>query len=768
MLQRNIDYRHVNLRPALPAVQPRQVAASGEADALLNIVRCLRRNARFILSVAVVGTLVAVAAVFSITPKYMATATLLVDPRTTKILQDAEVVGRPGTDNGAIESEVELLLSDASMRRVAGKLDLLNDTEFSAGGLLAQAKAVLLLPVRLLFGKDAADDPLAGIIYKLGKNTDAKRRGLTYVIELNAWSQDARKAARIANSFAESYLADQLAAKTDATSRASKWLNERVEEMRARLSTSERALEQYKAEANLLDTNGESLSSRQLSQLNDQLVDARAKAASAHSKYDQLKQVTPEKLRSAAASPDVLQSAVVSNLRAQYADIAKQQAERESRYGPQHPMVASGRAQLADTERQITSEINRIVTSAKTEYEMAKSREDSLDASLDELKEKAAKFNQAAVRLHELEREVQANRDLFQSFLARAKQTAELNMQVADSRVVSAAAVPNSTSYPKRALMIGLGFFGSLGLGAALALGRDAFGKGFRHSADIEQALGLQPLASIPRVGDNLPKRNMTLLRLDPPGRSNTRLAPALSRHSARLLAGYSLTQPDSAFAESIRTLYLMLRQQAPSRHIGVMLVTSALQGEGKSTVAANLARTAAKAGDNVLLIDADLRRPSLASALEIPGDDGLAEILTGRRALNTSVKRDPRSGLYVIAGTQHASGNDALGLLSSNQMTKLMEHARDLFDLVVVDSSPLLPVADSRVLLQQADSAILVVASEQTSRQAVAAAIRECPDIESKLAGIVLNGTVDDFDRYYVSDRIPIPTTHSVNREAL
>ncbi|MBZ0146758.1 MAG: polysaccharide biosynthesis tyrosine autokinase [Pseudorhodoplanes sp.] len=760
MLQRSIDYRHTNLRPAPYAVGRAPHAVRTDSDALLDIVRCLRRNARFILSIAVIGTIVAVVGVFSITPKYMATATLLIDPRTTQILKDADVVGRPGTDNGAIESEVELLQSDATMRRVAQKLNLQNDPEFASGGLLSSVKSLALLPVRMLFGKEASDDPLSGVVYRLDKNVDAKRRGLTYVIELNAWSQDAKKAARIANAFAESYLADQLAVKSEATSRVSKWLNERVDEMRARVSASEKALEEYKSKSNLFDlVNGEKLSGRQVSQLNDQLIDARAKAAAARSKYEQLRQVTPEKLRSAAASPDVLQSTVVSNLRGQYADIAKQQAERESRYGREHPQVVAGRAQLFDTERQITAEINRIVTSAKTEHEMAKSREDSLEASLDELKSKAAELNQASIKMNELDRDVQANRDLFQSFLARAKQTAELSMQVADSRVVSAASVPSSASYPKKALMIGLGFFGSLGLGAALALGRDAFGKGFRHSIDIEQVLGLQPLASIPKVGGlSLPKREVPLLRLDPHNQDNFQMAPARSRQSARVLADYSLNQPDSAFAESVRTLYLSLRQQTPSRQIGVVLVTSALPGEGKSTVAANLGRTAAMAGDNVLLVDADLRRPSLASALDVGSENGLTDVLTGRCPLNTSVKRDRKSGLYVIAGAQYTSGVDALGLLSSPQMTKLIEHARDIFDLVVVDASPLLPVADSRILIEQADRAILVVASEQTSRQAVAAAIRECPDLETKMAGVVLNGTVDDFDRYYVYDRAVIP----------
>jgi len=754
MLQRNIEHHSVR------APRPRELRGApqsqdGEADALLGILRSIRRNARMILAIAIAGTALATVVIFMITPKYQATVTLLVDPRQTKILEGAEVVGRPGTDNGAIESEVELLTSDRTMRQVISKLGLQNDDEFNgSGSLLELVKATVMLPLRLIFGDKRAIDPLSPIVDRLGKAVEAKRRGLTYVIELNALSRDPEKAARIANAFAEIYLADQLTAKSEATDRASHWLQGRTEEMRARLEKSEKALEQYKAEAGLFDPGGENLSDRQISQLNDQLVAARAQAAAARSKYEQLQQVTPERLRSAAASPDVLQSGVVSNLRAQYADVAKQQAERETRYGSGHPMVATGRAQLADIERQITAEIRRIVTSAKNEYEIAKSRQESLEASLDELKERAAHFNQAAVKLHELEREAQANRDLFQSFLSRAKQTAELNFQIPDSRVVSAATPPSSPSYPRRALVIALAFFGSLGLGTALALARSAFGRGFRRSFEIETALGLQPLASIPLVGRQFGNPLPLLGQKSQLALANARsdAAPAGSGargNGASQLARLLLRKPDSPFAESIRSLYLTLRRQSGGRKIGVLLVTSALPHEGKSTVAVNLARVAARAGSKVLLIDGDLRKPSISSVLEIDSGSSLVDLLREEGDLDASVTQDPSSGLYTIAGARRASGDEAIGLLTSERLARLIQSARNVFDLVVIDTSPLLAVADSRLLLELADAAILVVASERTSRDALMTALSESPELESKLAGVVLNGT-DDIERYY------------------
>ncbi len=411
-----------------------------------------------------------------------------------------------------------------------------------------------------------------------------------------------------------------------------------------------------KAEQSLFDPGGENLSNRQIQTLNEQLVDARAKAAAARSKYELLKQVTPERLRSAAASADVLQSPVVSALRAQYATAAQNLAEKNARYGTEHPQVVTARAQAGDVERQITAEISRIVTSAGNEYQLAKSREDSLIASLDELKEKAGNFNQAGVKLRELERDAQANRDLFQSFLNRAKQTAEASLQVPDSRVVSAAVVPISTSYPKRALMIGLGFFGMLGLSVALALARDSFRSGFRHILDIESTLGLRPLSTVPFVRVDAPNLSAKgagprLLQLASP---NAKVSVPLRRDtiaSSQRLASLVLEDPDGIYAESVRSLYFALRRQADGEPIGTIMITSTLPGEGKSTIAASLARIGTESGNRVLLIDCDLRQPRIAGILGLEDRMGLPDLLRGSADLNSCVQFDLHSELYVVAG---------------------------------------------------------------------------------------------------------------------
>jgi succinoglycan biosynthesis transport protein ExoP len=746
-----IDYQYAPL--PRPPIGPR-----GGSDAVIfrDLLACMKRNLSFIAATTILGTLVTLAVVLAITPKYQSSVLLLVDPRQTKILQDAEVVGRTTTDNGAIESEVEMIQSKAITRKVAERLKLDQDPEFSGpSGLIGTLKATLLAPLRNIFGSGEETDQLGHVVEALEKATSAKRRGLTYVIELNAWSENARKSALIANTFAEIYVAEQVAAKTNATTKANQWLTARVEEMRSRVTASDEALEKYKAEQSLFDPGGENLSNRQIQTLNEQLVDARAKAAAARSKYELLKQITPERLRSAAASADVLQSPVVSALRAQYASAAQALAEKNARYGGEHPQVATARAQVGDVERQITAEISRIVTSAGNEHQLAKNREESLSASLDELKEKAGNFNHAAVKLRELERDAQANRDLFQSFLNRAKQTAEGSLQIPDSRVVSAASVPLSTSYPKRALMIGLGFFGMLGLSVALALGRDSFRSGFRHVLDVENSLGLHPLATIPFVRLNGTKHGTQgtgpkLLQLPPP---NAKVSVPLRQDaiaSSRRLASLVLDDPDCVYTESVRSLYFALRRQADGAPIGAIMLTSALPGEGKSTVAASLARVATESGDRVLLIDADLRQPRIASILNLEGEYGLPEMLRNPSDIRSCVQFDPYSELYVVGGYHRVPGREALRLLSSKHMTRFIKLARQNFDLLVIDAPPLLPVADPRALIEHVDGIALVVASMKTPRDAVETALHECPELHGKLAGVVLNGAADDVNRYY------------------
>ena len=759
MLQRNIDHAPVSSTDvALPAhawpAQPRN-----EVELLPTALAILRRHARIIAATVLIGLLVTGAVILSITSLYKASVVVFVDPRRTQIFKDRDVVGLPGpgTDGGIVDSQAELMRSPALLRQVAQKLNLAEDDEFTRSSLIGQIKSVITLPLRLLKGSKSSADPLAPIVEGLARKIEARRRNLTFVIELTAWSQDPQKAARIANTLAELYLEDQARAKTAIASRANKWLSEQVDEMRTRVTASEKAYEDYRAKFGLYQTGGESLSNKQLGQLNEQLATARARLAESRGRYEELKKITPKTLATAAALPDVLQSSVVANLRGQYAELARRRAELVTRYGPKHPQVPVVQAQVNDMAGQITQEINRVVTSARLDLEAATSREQALQKTLDGLKNNAAESNQAAVRLHELERDAQVNREMFQAFLARAKETAaQSGAELPDSRIVSNATTPPSASYPPRMLFAGLGLFGSLGMGIALAFALDAFGKGLRTVDEVEHKLGLRPIIPLPNVEDRRrlpfpstpPLGDLRWLHQTPP--AGSRAGRSTARANAAHLASAALDDPESAFAEGIRTLQFTMNRAAAEREMNLVLVTSALPGEGKSTVSVNLARAAAAAGSRVLLIDADLRHPSLGIALDLRTSAGLSDVIAGHCDLEHVLRQDPRTGLYIIGGSHRRHGADALALLGSAEMDSLLTFARRCFDLVVIDSAPLLPIADTRLLVELVDGVVMVIASQETSSDAVATALRETPGIRERLIGVALNRAPDEFDRYY------------------
>jgi capsular exopolysaccharide synthesis family protein len=229
-----------------------------------------------------------------------------------------------------------------------------------------------------------------------------------------------------------------------------------------------------------------------------------------------------------------------------------------------------------------------------------------------------------------------------------------------------------------------------------------------------------------------------------------TRLVPDTGIAENRRLAEQIVREPNSPFAEGIHSLRFALRQAAHERQMSVILVTSALPGEGKSTVAANLARAAATYGERVLLIDADLQRPSVAAMFGLPPSPGLVSLVKGKCSLNDAVVRDHNTDLNLIAGVNRVTGSEALALLASRELSRLIGKLRPIYDLILIDSSPLLPVADPRFLVNQVDGVALIVAAEQTSRSAVKAAIQETPGIEAKILGAVMNRVQGDFARNY------------------
>src|SRR5271155_4350267 len=398
-----------------------KTAGGGPALDLPTLWLILRWRARLIAGVTMATIALAVAALLILPQKYQATAIVLVDPRDPHVTDTPAVLAGIGSDAAAVESQVEIIQSSILVGKVVNSLNLANDSEFATASFWDSLTGSL-------FGHDRGvieQTRQTRLIYKFQRNLTVVRRGLTYVIEIDFTSQDPAKAARIANAVAEAYLADQRDTQGNMNARASEWLDSRIGQMRDTVRRSDEAVQAYRSAHNIIDvTQGNNLVNRQIEDLTQQIALSRTRTADAKARLERVEQVAQKNFDPATLN-EALQSQVISNLRTQYAEAARLEAEYSTIYGERYPGLRSIRAQLGDIRRQIGDEIGRILVGVRNDYQTAVSREASLESDLEKLKLQFATLNQADVQLRELERESQANRAVFEQFLNRAKQTTE-------------------------------------------------------------------------------------------------------------------------------------------------------------------------------------------------------------------------------------------------------------------------------------------------------------------------------------------------------
>jgi len=375
---------------------------------------------------------------------------------------------------------VEILRSRTVIRRVVEKLDLVADPEFN--GRLRPAPLIRINPIGWLKSLIGTPDSvpigeaeqrervLNSVIDAVLARTDIVRRGVTFVIEVNFTSDNPEKAARIANAIADAYVLDQLEARFDATRQATEWLAQRLEGLRSQVRDSERAAELFRSTHGLQSSAGTTINEQQLSELNAQLILARANLAEKQAIAARARQIQ-QNGGSIETVAGVLQSTTISALRQKQAELAREQADLSSKYGPRHPAIVNIDAQRRDLERQIGNEITRIVGSIANDAAVARSRVDALQSSLDQLRGRAGDDNQASVQLRELERVASANRAVYETFLSRYGETSTIqDLKATDARVITRATRPGHASYPRVQLFAGIAFMVSLFVGIGIAL----------------------------------------------------------------------------------------------------------------------------------------------------------------------------------------------------------------------------------------------------------------------------------------------------------
>jgi exopolysaccharide transport family protein len=736
MLQRNSDLSHTI--PEQPVANVPNSETQPIVD-LAQLVRILRRRWKVIA--AITGSLVAIGLAFILVSPtlYTGTATVLVDPRRANVVDpNQNVLTNFGTDDATIESQALLIQSIAILRGVVNDLKLTEDDEFGP-------KPRLLDPILRLFfssapvdGENLEDRARAATIGLLQKRTKVVRQGTTFLVDINVSSEVPRKAAAIANEIAKRYFEEQVRAKNDSTKIAATWLNKQIGELKARVVASDRAVQDYRAANNLAVAQGVTVNDQQITDLNNKLVSARTQTAEAKAKYEQV-----QLLARSGGDPGGINAAIssdmITKLRTQYADIAKNEADLRSRYGPRHPLVANVHAQLRDTQKLINDEIKRIVESTKHDYNVARSREASLQQSLDELQGISSSSGQAMVRLHELQREADANRTLYESYLARYKDTAaQESLEMPDSRIVASAGVPIQPSAPKKKLILGFALLLGLGGGSIAAFLIDYLDRRIKTLEQAEAISGAPALAAVPLIGAREIARRAQRGRKEL-AKYNPRAARLLPPALQAPLARYALDEPGTFFAEAIRTVRLSIQRTQRFEPIKTILVTSALDGEGKTTLAANLAVSLASLGIKTLLIDGDLRNPELTRSLCPNADAGLLQVATGQIPLEQVLLHDRSTGLSILPSPAMKDHDTITELMFSQQMSDLLDHLRQHFELIIIDSPPLVPLVDGRALAELSDRIILALAWDQTPEDVVAHTIDLLSPVYDRLLGTVL-----------------------------
>lgn len=707
------------LRPVAPSKEPQSGEDNFDIRALVAV---LRRRAKLIIGCGVLITVLASIVIFQLTPRYTAEATVMLDTRRTQVMDFQSVMSGLPVDSTVIRSEIEILKSRTLAEQVADKLDLYDVPEFNGSLAETDAMSWLLQPAewvshtlkRLMVhsrqntsnAQERATDLKLGVARALMARMDALNDGRSYLLRIRVEDADRELVARIANTYVDVYLLNQLEGKFDAVRRATAWLNEHLTDLREKASASDRAVQLFRDQHGLTEVRGATLTTTQLGEISSQLTMAAADRAQKESNLRQLQ----EQLKSGNVdAASVMASPLVQKLREQEAELVRQQAELATRYKPAHPTMVNLAAEVRDVKRKLDEEIGKTIHGLEGDVNVARAREASLRDTFANLQKNSAQQDTVMVQLRELEREAEADKALYQNFLSKFKQTStQEDLQQADGRLISAALPPTAPSYPNKTMLISFAFMVSIFIGVALAFVVERLDNGFRTSDQIEKMLGLGTLG----------------------------LVPAVTRKE--LPQDVVVQRPTAQYSEAIRSIRTALRYAEIDDPPKVVLVTSSLPGEGKTVFATSLARSIARSGGRALLIDADLRRPSLAKLLGVDADPGLLDLFAEGADQDALIRVDQLSGMhYLPASRGTANPQD---LLASRHMRLFLDRMRSRYDLIVLDSPPVLAVSDSIVLSHVADTTMFLVRWEKTPRPIVAGAIKLLRTNGGPIAGVVLS----------------------------
>ena len=739
------------LRPALDATVPGDGVETGGIGELINFgIGFLRRQFAVIVFTLVL-TVAASAIYLRITPPtYTGQVQVLFGNPKAQFIQQQSLLPEPTVDLAQIETQLQILKSKAIAISVINQLKLAGDEDLNGS---SQPLNSLVRWIRGPFvTKPAAASPTEpegqpgdGVVAAFQNRLSAVRVSYSNVIEISFNSSKAVRAAEIVNAVANAYITDQLNAKFEANRRATAWLQDRLRDLGQQALTAERAVGAFKSQNNMVSSGGKPIDEQQVTDLNSRLVAIRAQTSDALARLNRFEAIlrtnsvdSPSIGTLDSSGSEALSNPIINTLRQQYLELARRESEWSGRFGKDHLAVVNIRTRMRDIRTSILDEVRRLVETTRSDFEVNKQRQQEIEKQLAEAVSLSRTTNSAEVTMRELEGNAKGYRSLYETFLQRYMGSVQQeSFPSSEARLIYPAAPPQSKSKPKSVLILALGIFGGLGLGIALGLLRDSMDRVFRTSAQIETALRLPCLSLVPLL--HTPKRKKATAD-DPREADQDPRQRTLSIRSGIYWA--VLGMPLSRFAESIRSIKLAIDLNPTKTSNKVVGITSSLPNEGKSTIAASLAQLIGHTGKKVIVVDCDLRNPSLSANLTPNATAGIVEVISGARSLEETIWKDPRSNLVFLPAVKKGPLLHTSEILSADLTKELFDKLRASFDYIIVDLPPLTPVVDVRATTPLIDCFVLVVEWGRTKIEVVQHALHTAPNVYETLIGTVLNKT--------------------------
>jgi len=672
----------------------------------------------FALAVAVIAALGAL----SLTSKYQATATLLIEEQGAQVIQIQEVYGIPGNSRNYLSTQFEILKSRELARRVVEELNLVESSEFNPFHPQNTEKFSIRRYVReQIFGTGPEPDEefiLEKTIDRFWSAVNVSPVPGTQLVKITVTSVTGDVAKRAANRLAEGFIESQLEAKIGLTKQAAGWLTERLTDLKDKLEVSERKLQTYRDENNLVDVSGVgTVVSREIDNASAQLGQARAKRVELESTYRQLKKFGTYTYDNLSSIPTILNNQVIGSLKSQETRAELAVSELGKRYGPRHPKMVAAQSDLDAVRASLLTQMKRVASTIESDYLAALNKERTLENTLSNARDSAREINRKEFTLKEIEREVETNRALYTTFYERMSETSATgDLQTANARVIDPAVRPDRPTSPNRKLIVLVAFFAGIMFGIGVILLRDFLDSKIKNAEDVDRKLKAPMLALLP------------LLKL---GKKTDDEAAA---EAARAFND----DEQVAFAESVRTLRTSISLAGLEHPSQVILMTSSTPGEGKTTTACNIAEAFGQL-EKVLLIDADMRRPTMAKKLGLePGKPGLSNAVAYPETLEDCIQSVEGLNIDVMAAGPIPP--NPLELLASKKFRDILETLRGQYQRIIIDSAPVLAVSDALYLSTVTDGVVYVVKADDTRDKLAIGGLDRLRGSNARIMGVVLN----------------------------